>query len=35
MIRGTFLATTVALVILAYFLGTTGGLQLCVKEMNC
>ena len=35
MIRGTFLATTVALVIFAYFLDTTGGLQVCVKEINC
>jgi hypothetical protein len=35
MIRGTFLATTVALVILAYFPDTTGGLQVWVKEINC
>ena len=35
MIRGTLLATIVALVLFAYFLDTTGGLQLCVKEMNC
>ena len=35
MIRGTLLATTMALVILAYFLDATGGLQVCVKEMNC
>ena len=35
MIKGTLLANIVTLVIFAYFLDTTGGLQVCVKEINC